>query len=182
EFENALKDVVSTKRVSVSKMNRLSEVAKKCFENDAQMVSMLYRMHKSLQPQFKVPSLYAFDALARAARGLTTKHGVTGDTQSGNSATFLLKLEAVLEGLFQDMMGSSVPEGKEKAKKILDIWTKSATFPAAVLRRLENVLKGDDAPGAYLVSISCSLSISLCAIPTVLSLLRLWKVREIANV
>ena len=52
---------------------------------------------------------------------------------------------------------------QEKAKKILDIWTKSTTFPPAVLTRLENVLKGDDATGAYLVSISCSLSISpLC--------------------
>ena len=32
EFENALKDVVSTKRASVSKMTRLNEAAKKCFE------------------------------------------------------------------------------------------------------------------------------------------------------
>lgn len=32
EFENALKDVVSSKRASVSKMNRLSEAAKRCFE------------------------------------------------------------------------------------------------------------------------------------------------------
>jgi hypothetical protein len=76
------------------------------------MVSMLYRTHKSLQPQFKVPSLYAFDALARAARGHALKHGFTGDAQPGNSATFLLKLEAVLEGLFQDMMDSGVLEGK----------------------------------------------------------------------
>ncbi len=73
---------------------------------------MLYRTHKSLQPQFKVPSLYAFDALARAARGHALKHGCTGEAKPGNSATFLLKLEAVLEGLFQDMMGSAVPEGK----------------------------------------------------------------------
>jgi protein NRD1 len=79
---------------------------------------MLYRTHKSLQPQFKVPSLYAFDALARAARSHTLKHGLTGDAQSGNSATFLLKLEAVLEGLFQDMMGSSVLEGKVSEKNI----------------------------------------------------------------
>jgi hypothetical protein len=49
---------------------------------------------------------------------------------------------------------------QEKTKKILDIWTKSATFPPTVLTSLEDVLKGDDAPGAYLVSISCSLSIS----------------------
>ncbi|KAH9004739.1 hypothetical protein EDB86DRAFT_3072215 [Lactarius hatsudake] len=165
EFENALKDVVSSKRVSVSKMNRLSDVAKRCFENDAQMVSTLYRTHKALQPQYKVPSLYAFDALARAARSHATKHGFAGDSQPGNSATFLLKLEAILEGLFRDMMGSGVSEGKEKAKKILDIWTKSATFPPAVLTRLENVLKGDDAPGAYLVSILCSLSISLLCNP-----------------
>ena len=32
EFENALKDVVSTKRASVSKMTRLSEAVKRCFE------------------------------------------------------------------------------------------------------------------------------------------------------
>ena len=32
EFENALKDVVSSKRASVSKMNRLSEAVKRCFE------------------------------------------------------------------------------------------------------------------------------------------------------
>jgi len=32
EFENALKDVVSSKRASVSKMTRLSEAVKRCFE------------------------------------------------------------------------------------------------------------------------------------------------------
>jgi protein NRD1 len=82
------------------------------------MVSMLYRTHMSLQPQYKVPSLYAFDALARAARSHTIKHGCTGEAKSGNSATFLLKLEAVLEGLFQDMMGSAVPEVKVSKKHI----------------------------------------------------------------
>ncbi|KAI0272501.1 hypothetical protein BC834DRAFT_349866 [Gloeopeniophorella convolvens] len=113
-------------------------------QHDAQMVSTLYRTHKSLDPQYKVPSLYAFDALARAARNHATKHGLTGDAQPGNSASFLLKLEAVLEGLFYDMMNSGVPEGKEKTKKILDIWGRSNTFSQAVLTRLENVLKGDD--------------------------------------
>jgi hypothetical protein len=54
---------------------------------------------------------------------------------------------------------------QEKAKKILDIWTKSTTFPPAVLTRLENVLEGDDAPGAYLVPILCSLSIPLLCNP-----------------
>lgn len=85
------------------------------------MVSMLYRTHKSLQPQYKVPSLYAFDALARAARSHALKHGFTGDAQSGNSATFLLKLEAVLEGLFQDMMSNGVSEGKVSKASTADL-------------------------------------------------------------
>ncbi len=71
---------------------------------------------------------------------------------------------------------------QEKTKKILDIWTKSATFPPPVLTRLENVLKGDDAPGAYL----CLDFMFAKYFPFVQSqlyfLLRFWKVREMANV
>jgi protein NRD1 len=58
-----------------------------------------------------VSSLYVFDALSRAARHQVNKQGLTGDINSteGNCATFLLKVEGVLEGLFQDMiMGGSL--------------------------------------------------------------------------
>lgn len=36
---------------------------------------------------------------------MVNKHGITGDINSerGNAATFLLKIEGVLDGLFQDM-------------------------------------------------------------------------------
>lgn len=59
-------------------------------------------------------SLYAFDALARAARSLVHKRGITGDTKSGvgNAATFLLKMEGVLDGLFQDMVSLDNSEAK----------------------------------------------------------------------
>ncbi|TFY66734.1 hypothetical protein EVG20_g4347 [Dentipellis fragilis] len=62
----------------------------------------------------KVHSLYAIDALARAAHSQVAKHGILGDinTQPGNCATFLLKLEGVLDGLFQDMVTSAGAEGK----------------------------------------------------------------------
>ena len=83
-------------------------------QNDTQLVSILYRTHKSLPPAAKVSSLYAFDALSRAARSQVHKHGLTGDINSekGNSATFLLKVEGVLEGLFQDMIMIGTPESK----------------------------------------------------------------------
>jgi len=74
----------------------------------------MYRTHKGLPAASKISSLYAFDALARAARSQVTKHGISGDiyTQPGNCATFLLKLEGVLDGLFQDMVASASSEAK----------------------------------------------------------------------
>ncbi|TFK48550.1 hypothetical protein OE88DRAFT_1664435 [Heliocybe sulcata] len=150
EFEAALKDVVQGKHLSASKMNKLTEVALKYMENDTQLVSILYRTHKNLSTRAKISSLYAFDALARAARHKANKHAAPGDTDSGkgNCATFLLKVEGVLEGLFQDMISSGAPEAKEKTKKVLDIWHKSNTFPSAVLGRLADILKeADKEPG-----------------------------------
>lgn len=74
----------------------------------------MYRTHKALPSAAKVSSLYAFDALARAARSKVVKHNLTGDIKSekGNCATFLLKVEGVLDGLFQDMVASGSPESK----------------------------------------------------------------------
>jgi protein NRD1 len=71
-------------------------------------------MHKSLPVSAKVSSLYAFDALARAARVLVNKHGIKGDfsLEKGNAATFLLKIEGVLDGLFQDMVAIGNAEAK----------------------------------------------------------------------
>lgn len=59
-------------------------------------------------------SLYAFDALARAARSFVNKRGITGDINSakGNAATFLLKIEGVLDGLFHDMVSLDNSETK----------------------------------------------------------------------
>ena len=68
------------------------------------MVSILYRTHKTLSPKHKVNSLYVFDRLARAAKRDVDKHALTADLnqERGNSATFLLKVEGVLDGLLQD--------------------------------------------------------------------------------
>lgn len=86
------------------------------FQNDTQLVSILYRTHKSLPIAGKISSLYAFDALARAARSKVTKHNLTADVNSekGNCATFLLRVEAVLDGLFQDMVVTGNSETKVK--------------------------------------------------------------------
>ncbi|TFK64110.1 hypothetical protein BDN72DRAFT_846907 [Pluteus cervinus] len=143
DFESLLKTVVNAKRLSASKMETLREIAMKSMENDTQLVSILYRTHKSLAPAAKVNSLYIFDALSRAARQQVVKHSLTGDIhmEPGNCATFLLKVEGVLEGLFRDMIKIGNSECKEKAKKILDIWVKGSTFPPPMLAQLTDIVE-----------------------------------------
>ncbi|KAH9951201.1 hypothetical protein B0H21DRAFT_776274 [Amylocystis lapponica] len=151
-FETTLKDVVQAKRLSASKMSSLTNIALKCMENDTRLVSILYRTHKALPTAAKGSSLYVFDALSRAARNQVNKNGLTveQDSEKGNCATFLSKIEGILDSLFQDLVNSGSSELKEKAKKILDIWVKSSTFPSAVLARLSKLLKGAAEKGAYL--------------------------------
>ncbi|KAF8634571.1 hypothetical protein AX17_004161 [Amanita inopinata Kibby_2008] len=142
-FESTLKEVVQAKRLSARKMTELTEIALKMMEHDTQLVSILYRTHKTLPPAAKVSSLYIFDALSRAARHQVNKQGLTGSlyAEKGNCATFLLKVEGVLEGLFQDMVTIGSNGSKEKTQKILDIWVKGNTFPSTVLSRLTQLVK-----------------------------------------
>jgi len=95
-------------------MNKLTDIALKSMKEDTSLVSILYRTHKSLRPAAKISSLYIFDALARAARSQVNKQGLTVESNSGqgNSASFLLKVEGVLEGLFQDMVSLDLSEAK----------------------------------------------------------------------
>ncbi|KAF8630174.1 hypothetical protein AX15_003119 [Amanita polypyramis BW_CC] len=142
-FESTLKEVVQAKRLSARKMAELTEIALKLMEHDTQLVSALYRTHKTLLPMSKVSSLYVFDALSRAARHQVNKQGLSGSlySEKGNCATFLLKVEGVLEGLFQDMMMIGTEESKEKSQKIIDIWVKGNTFPTTILSRLTKLMK-----------------------------------------
>ncbi|KAI0697827.1 hypothetical protein C8T65DRAFT_582335 [Cerioporus squamosus] len=151
-FEHALKDVVNAKRLSQTKMDTLTAVALKCMKDDTQLVSILYRTHKGLSSSAKVWSLYAFDALARAARHQVNKNHVVADVnaEQGNCATFLLKIQGVLDGLFRDLVISGNKVSTEKAKKILDIWTKQNTFSSAVLSPLFAILtEAENEKGAY---------------------------------
>ncbi|EJU03895.1 hypothetical protein DACRYDRAFT_21301 [Dacryopinax primogenitus] len=143
EFEKVLKDVVNAKRLSASRINTLTELCLKLIENDVQLVSLLYRTHKSLPSSQKVFSLYAFDALARAARHAVVKNKITVDPMGtkGNCATFLNKVEGVLDSLISDMLSSGGKEQREKTKKIVDIWTSNNTFSKEVLIGLSAKVK-----------------------------------------
>lgn len=76
------------------------------------MVSVLYRTHKTLPASSKIPSLYIFDSLARAARSQAVKTRADPKSITGNAATFLVKIEGVLDGLIHDMIAIGTTETK----------------------------------------------------------------------
>ncbi|KAF9006109.1 hypothetical protein BDQ17DRAFT_1423815 [Cyathus striatus] len=114
DFEALLKDVIQAKRLSASKMQKLTETALKIMDKDTQVVSILYRTHMGTSGPAKLHSLYVFDALARAARHQVNKHGFIADSksQTGNCASFLLKAEGVVEGVLRDTVLSGNSESK----------------------------------------------------------------------
>lgn len=70
-------------------------------------------------------SLYIFDALVRAARSQVVKHGVTTPPESsgkGNCATFLSKIEGIVDGFFQDMISTGSSEAKVSLSTLLLTW------------------------------------------------------------
>ncbi|KAK0466956.1 uncharacterized protein EV420DRAFT_1626384 [Desarmillaria tabescens] len=141
DFESQLKEIVTAKRLSASKVTKLTEIALKSMKDDVQL------------RQSKIHSLYVFDALSRAARHQVNKHELSAGSSQGNAATFLSKVEGILEGLFQDMLSTGKDEFKEKTKKILDIWVKANTFPAQILSSLTKTVKDSEkVPEKSLVS------------------------------
>jgi protein NRD1 len=74
----------------------------------------MFRTHKQLPAASKISSLYAFDALARGAKDAIDKKKVEADPNAttGNCATFLLKLEGILESLVQDLLSTDNQEVK----------------------------------------------------------------------
>jgi hypothetical protein len=78
------------------------------------MISLMYRLHKSLPAPNKVSSLYVFDSIARAAYRQKSKKVLVVDLNSadGNAATFLVRLEGILDGLVEDMLAHGPPEAK----------------------------------------------------------------------
>ncbi|CED82521.1 RNA polymerase II C-terminal domain-binding protein RA4, contains RPR and RRM domains [Phaffia rhodozyma] len=142
-FNDLLKEAVEARKLSGGKIERLTAMAIKDIQYDSQIITNLYNQHRSLQPRSasKIHSLYCFDSIARACRSKVNKKiSANIDGERGTCAGFLLKAEGVLDGLVRDMLdtgGKDWPDGREKTKKILDIWQKGSTFSKEVIHRLQ---------------------------------------------
>jgi len=101
----------------------------------------------------KLVSLYLFDAIARHAQELARRGG-TGTASKDDPAVLTANAAALLRALHEpaaqvgiDSLRHVPPEQREKVRKVVDIWSRAATFPAPVLQRiLENGTRTEAPP------------------------------------
>ncbi|KAK4684594.1 hypothetical protein P7C73_g5584, partial [Tremellales sp. Uapishka_1] len=155
-FDALLEATIKAPRLSGTKVKELSDQSMRLVANDHHIVTTFFRLNASLPPatQSRISSLYVFDAISRAARSAVHKgvgKEVRHERGKGSQAGLLLKMEGVVEswigGLVDDGKGGLWVEGRDKTKKVIEIWTKGGTFPPACLARLSAKLKGEDVNG-----------------------------------
>ncbi|KIR80410.1 protein NRD1 [Cryptococcus gattii EJB2] len=146
EFRPLLQDTLAAPRLSASKVTHLSRLALHNVAHDHSIVTTLYKLNAALPPasQSRISSLYVFDAIARAAKSAVNKgvgKELTNERGKGTQASLLLKLEGVVaswvDGMIDDGKGGVWVEGREKTRKIVDIWQKGSTFPQPCLDELK---------------------------------------------
>ncbi|CEQ43136.1 SPOSA6832_05035 [Sporobolomyces salmonicolor] len=165
DFDRQVKALVAKSKLSSSAVQSLVHLAMTNIASDAHLVSTLFRQHKKAASSSKLTSLYLIDAIAREARSRLKKQVAKGKEPAvvpldaaasttplyspppdgagegaGTYASFLKKLEAVLGKVVLDCWENGPPEHKEKVRKVLDIWTKAATFSSSVLVRISQKL------------------------------------------
>ncbi|WVN90585.1 uncharacterized protein L203_105825 [Cryptococcus depauperatus CBS 7841] len=149
EFDNLLSVTIRASRLSGSKVARIAELSQMLVKEDHYLVTTFYKLNASLPPtsQARISSLYVFDAIARACRSSINRgrgKEVSKQRGKGTQAGMLLKLEGIVDswvnGMIDDGKGGVWTEGKEKTKKIIDIWQKHGTFPQHCIDEIRNKL------------------------------------------
>lgn len=176
-FESTLKDVVNAKRLSASKMSSLTDIALSFMkvravilshhaersspgagprtQNDTQLVSTLFRTHRTLPPAAKVNSLYVFDALSRAARNQINKHRLAppSDPSQGNCATFIVKVEGILDSLWQDLLSTRDETLKVSPSLLTDVTASVLAAKSIILRSVIVCTDRERAPRLFHVCV-----------------------------
>ncbi|CAK9780502.1 unnamed protein product [Cutaneotrichosporon oleaginosum] len=155
-FDALLEKTVTSSRLSGSKVKDLQELALKAVAHDHHLVTSLLKLNTSLPPAStaRISSLYVFDAIARAAKAASkgTHTSVSTERGRGNPASLLAKMEGVvdewIQGMVDDGKGGVWSDGRDKTRKVVEIWRKGSTFPDSCVSQLAARIAAASTPGS----------------------------------
>ncbi|GMK53764.1 hypothetical protein CspeluHIS016_0103500 [Cutaneotrichosporon spelunceum] len=153
-FDSLLGRTVVNSRLSGSKVKELQELAIKAVAHDHELVTSLLKLNTSLPPAStaRISSLYVFDAIARAAKAKAAGTQVSTERGRGTPAGLLAKMEAVvgewIQGMVDDGKGGVWSDGRDKTRKVVEIWRKGSTFPDSCVNQLAARIAAASTPGS----------------------------------
>ncbi|KAK4644654.1 hypothetical protein QC761_306790 [Podospora bellae-mahoneyi] len=138
ELEAGLQALLSLKAPGVSG-SRISNLTALCVNNpqsESVIVQKFYTHLKKTPGTHKLGVLYVVDQVAREwlkkAKALG-QFPINSSAQDGTYAAGVHRLTELMPTLMNDSISAAPEDQKDKIKKLLDIWEKGETFPAAMV-------------------------------------------------
>ncbi|KAJ5698274.1 hypothetical protein N7462_000279 [Penicillium macrosclerotiorum] len=177
ELEDLLQSMLKLKPpgVSGSKIQGITTLCNANVQNESVLIQKIYTHFKKAPGTHKLGVLYVVDSVTRQWVEAARKAGQPPGSAApdGTFAAGVNRVTELLPVLMTDIINNAPQDQKEKIKKLIDIWERGYTFPAAMLASFREKLnappniqsttpEGSPAPGLNpLASLSAMASSQL---------------------
>ncbi|RMD43647.1 hypothetical protein DV735_g1431, partial [Chaetothyriales sp. CBS 134920] len=145
--------------VSGSKINSITSLCTANVQSESVLIQKIYTHFKKAPGTHKLGVLYVVDSVTRSWVDQAKKSSqAAGSGPDGTFTAGVARITELLPVLMNDIIGSAPEDQKAKIKKLIEIWERSNTFPAAMLSSFKEKL---NAPVAKSKQASSKIDIDL---------------------
>ncbi|PSR79267.1 hypothetical protein BD289DRAFT_104159 [Coniella lustricola] len=150
DLETSLQAMLALKPPGVSG-SRISTITSLCIANvqsESVLIQRIFTHFKKAPGTHKLGVLYVVDSVTRKWLEQAKQQGqpVSGAAPDGTFAAGVNRVTELMPILMSDITSSAPQDQKEKIKKLVDIWEKGQTFPAAMIEGFKQKLNKSTTP------------------------------------
>ncbi|KAL1958361.1 hypothetical protein VTO42DRAFT_4678 [Malbranchea cinnamomea] len=144
ELDGYLQSMLNLKPpgVSGSKINSITSLCTANVQSESVLIQKIYTHFKRAPGTHKLGVLYVVDSVTRQWVESARKAGQPAGSSApdGTFAAGVNRVTELLPVLMTDIINNAPEDQKEKIKKLVDIWERGQTFPAAMLASFKEKL------------------------------------------
>ncbi|KMU73939.1 hypothetical protein CISG_03917 [Coccidioides immitis RMSCC 3703] len=144
ELDGYLQSMLALKPpgVSGSKINSITSLCTANVQSESVLIQKIYTHFKRAPGTHKLGVLYVVDSVTRQWVDSARRAGQSADSNApdGTFAAGVKRVTDLLPVLMADIINNAPEDQKDKIRKLVDIWERGATFPAAMLSSFKEKL------------------------------------------
>ncbi|CAN8103743.1 unnamed protein product [Discula destructiva] len=148
--------------VSGSRINNVTSLCMANVQSESVLIQKIFTHFKKAPATHKLGVLYVVDSVTRKwlEQAKQQAQPVSNAAPDGTSAAGVNRVTELMPILMDDIITSAPQDQKDKIRKLVDIWEKGQTFPAAMLESFKQKLNKDSTtpPGSPPPSLLASLN------------------------